>query len=76
MTGSKDDIYKLAKQDFKINALEDTSNPEEFIHSDKLILVDWFGRIRGYYDGTDQKEVSRLQREIQVLLQQADYEKR
>lgn len=76
LTGPKELIYKVAKEDFKINALEDKDNPADFIHSDKLILVDWFGRIRGYYDGTDQKDVNRLQKEIQVLFEQADYEKR
>lgn len=75
LTGSKEEIYQLAKKDFKINALEDANNPEEFIHSDKLILVDWFGRIRGYYDGTNLKEVNRLQKEILVLFEQSDYEK-
>ncbi len=62
LTGSKELIYKVAKDDFKVNALENSNDPNDFIHSDKLILVDWFGRIRGYYDGTSQKEVNRLQK--------------
>jgi protein SCO1/2 len=40
---------------------------ETFIHSEKLILVDKEGYIRGFYDGTDKKDVDRLMLEIKVL---------
>jgi protein SCO1/2 len=36
--------------------------------NDKLVLVDKSGVIRGYYDGTDKKDVDRLILEIRVLL--------
>jgi protein SCO1/2 len=43
-------------------------NPDEtFIHSERLVLVDKEGIIRGFYDGTDKKEVDRLLVEIKVL---------
>ncbi len=72
LTGNKDSLYALAKTGFFISALEDKNSPEEFIHSEKLILVDKEGRIRGYYDGTSKKEVDKLITETAILLN--DYE--
>ena len=76
MTGEKNKIYDLAQKGYFISALEDSnySDADRFIHSDKLILVDKDRIIRGYYNGTDEKDVDRLILEISVLLD--GYEKR
>ncbi|MFM6942103.1 MAG: SCO family protein [Aquirufa sp.] len=74
LTGEKKSIYPLALKGFHV-PLADASeydaaikNPDEtFIHSERLILVDKEGIIRGFYDGTDKKEVDRLLVEIKVL---------
>lgn len=68
-TGRKDSIYNLAQKGFFITAMEDKAHPVDFIHSDKLVLVDKRGWIRGYYNGTDLKEVDKLMTEIRVLQQ-------
>ncbi len=67
VTGPKDSIYALAQKGYFITAMEDTAHPVDFIHSDKLILVDKNGWIRGYYNGTDLKDVDKLITEIKVL---------
>jgi protein SCO1/2 len=67
VTGPKNSIYALAQKGYFITAMEDTAHPLDFIHSDKLVLVDKQGWIRGYYNGTDQKEVDKLITEIKVL---------
>jgi len=67
LTGPKDYVYNLAKEGFKMNALEDTVNVGEFIHSDKFLLIDKIGVIRGIYNGTEQKDVDRLITEIKIL---------
>jgi protein SCO1/2 len=67
VTGAKDSIYTLAQKGYFITAMEDTAHPVDFIHSDKLVLVDKQGWIRGYYNGTDRKEVNKLITEIKVL---------
>ena len=67
VTGEKQKIYDLARNGFFLAAVQDTRSPEEFNHSEQLVLVDRDKRIRGYYDGTDDMEVSRLMDEIQVL---------
>jgi protein SCO1/2 len=74
LTGEKKTIYPLILKGFHV-PLADASeydaaikNPDEtFIHSERLVLVDKAGVIRGFYDGTDKKEVDRLIVEIKVL---------
>ena len=74
LTGEKKIIYPLILMGYHV-PLADASeydqaikNPDEtFIHSERLVLVDKEGIIRGFYDGTDKKEVDRLLVEIKVL---------
>jgi protein SCO1/2 len=66
LTGDTNTIYDLARKGFLVNALR--VNKEEFIYSDKLILIDQSKRIRGYYTGASTDEVNRLDDEIKVLI--------
>ncbi|MBI4945803.1 MAG: SCO family protein [Bacteroidetes bacterium] len=68
LTGDKKKIYDLARTGFMIPVEKGDGGPEDFIHSDQLVLVDKDKRIRGYYDGTNDKEVDNLMNEIKVLL--------
>jgi len=67
LTGNKKVIYDLAKNDYLVNALEDDGTPEGFLHSELLLLIDWQGRIRGVYDGTDKVQVTKLISDIKLL---------
>jgi protein SCO1/2 len=67
LTGDKKSIYDLARNDYYIVASEGNGGPEDFVHSEKVVLVDKEKHIRGYYDGTDPLEIDRLIDEIQVL---------
>jgi protein SCO1/2 len=74
LTGAKKVIYPLILKGFHV-PLADASEydaaiktPDEtFIHSERLVLVDKQGVIRGFYNGTDKKEVDRMIMEIKVL---------
>lgn len=75
LTGTKSQIYPLAIKGYFIPVADASEydkavkTPDEtFIHSEKLILVDKEGHIRGFYDGTDKKDVDRLILEIRVLV--------
>lgn len=72
LTGSKADIYDLAMHGYYLPAVDagvKEGKPDEtFIHSEKLVLVDKEGIVRGFYDGTDKEDVDRLVLEIRVLL--------
>lgn len=74
LTGSKSIIYKLAKESFKVTALDDKEAvTPEFSHTNVFTLVDREGRIRGYYHGNDREEVDKLILEMQIL--QYEYKK-
>jgi protein SCO1/2 len=51
-----------------VNAVQ--TGKDDFIYSDKLMLIDQHKRIRGYYSGTSATDVTRLNDEIKVLVQE------
>jgi protein SCO1/2 len=67
LTGDKSEIYKLARNSFMIVATDGDGGPDDFIHSEKLVLLDKQKRIRGYYDGTSEKETDQLIHDIKRL---------
>ena len=67
LTGDKKQIYLLARNGFKVVATEGDGDAGDFIHTEKFILLDRQQRIRGYYDGTSDKDVSKLIRDIKKL---------
>jgi protein SCO1/2 len=66
LTGDTTTIYPLARTGFLVNAVK--AGNDDFIYSDKIILIDSEKRIRGYYTGTVSDEFDRLDNEIKVLL--------
>lgn len=66
LTGDSKDIYRLARKGFYISSFYD-QNEDDFVHSEKVILVDKDKVIRGYFDATDEEEIDRLKTEIKVL---------
>lgn len=68
LTGDKKEIYKLARNGFMVVATNGDGGPDDFIHSDKLVLIDTQKRIRGYYDGTNDKDVNNLIHDIKKLM--------
>jgi len=67
VTGVKDSIYKIAQTSYFATALEDTTEPDGFIHSGAFLLIDKEGRIRGKYDGTKEEDVNRMIADIKRL---------
>jgi protein SCO1/2 len=67
LTGDKKEIYRLARNSFIVVATDGDGGAEDFIHSEKLVLIDKQKRIRGYYDGTSDKEVGQLIIDIKKL---------
>lgn len=68
LTGPKKEIYRLARKSyFAVIDSGGTGGPEDFIHTENFVLVDPKKRIRGYYDGTSQKDVTRLLKDYRIL---------
>ena len=68
VTGAKRDLYRYARKELKLVASDGDGGPADFIHSDRLVLIDQQNYIRGYYDGTEPSEVKQLIRDIDKLL--------
>ncbi len=65
LTGERDALYELIGKGFLLSVSE--RSPEEagdsgelITHSDRFVLVDRQGRIRGYYHGLEEDDVDRL----------------
>lgn len=74
LTGDKKDLYKLARRSFFVLKPAEAQNQgdvgSDFIHTNYFVLVDTQKRIRGYYDGTNSKEVDKLIADIQKLMEE------
>lgn len=67
VTGAKKQIYNLARKSYFAVLDEGDGGDQDFIHTEQFVLVDSKRRIRGYYDGTDSKEVARIIEDIAIL---------
>ncbi|GAB3018043.1 SCO family protein [Cyclobacterium sediminis] len=68
LNGPEEETYDLARCGFIIPSVSGGAVPENFVHSDKFVLVDELGRIRGYYSGTKREGVDQLILETKILL--------
>jgi protein SCO1/2 len=68
LTGNKKDLYAIARNGYLVTAVQGDGGPNDFIHSEKLVLIDKEKRIRGFYDGTNDAAIEQLKKDIQLLL--------
>ena len=69
LTGDKSKIYSLARKSFLVVKENGESNSHDMIHTENFVLVDREKRIRGFYDGTDDKDMQVLKKDIEILLE-------
>ena len=70
LTGDMEKIEQLAESGLRL-AVESEATEDQgmaILHSDRFVLVDRKGEIRGYYDGLEPADVDRLIRHARVLL--------
>lgn len=70
LTGSKEEIYKLARTSYFADEGfgKTLTSMEDFLHTEKIILIDRKRRIRGVYNGTLPLEIKRMIADIQSIL--------
>ena len=73
VTGDKKALYDIARTSYLLDASQGDGGPDDFIHTQNFALIDKDKRIRGYYDGTDTSDVSRLIKDIELLLGEYHY---
>jgi len=68
VTGDKKAIYDIARQGYFVTATKGDGGPDDFLHSEMLILIDKERKIRGFYDGTSTVAVNDLIGDIRALI--------
>jgi len=69
-TGKKQHIYELARKSYFAVLDEGDGGNQDFIHTENFILVDKKRQIRGFYDGTNFDDITRLISDIELLLKE------
>ena len=67
VTGDKKEIYELARKSYLAVKDDGDGGPFDMIHTENFVLIDKERQIRGFYDGTDIKEIERLIEDIKTL---------
>jgi protein SCO1/2 len=75
LTGEKEKIYDLALHEFKANIAQ-TDVDTNFIHTDKLFLLDKDRVVRGWYSGLDSSHLDRLMNDVVLLMMERDKKKK
>lgn len=72
VTGSKDSLYKMARESYLLDNDKNNSQniKEQFIHTQFFAVIDKEGRVRGVYDGLKKDELDKLSRDIKDLLKE------
>lgn len=75
LTGPKKTIYDYALNELKLGLQDGGTVDENFIHTDKFVLIDKTGVVRGYYSGLDQNSLSKLAEDLTLLMLEKDQRK-
>lgn len=73
VTGDKKQLYNMARKGYLLNDENGSGDEDDFIHTQNFALIDKDFHIRGFYDGTDSKEIDRLIQEVKLLMQEYEY---
>ncbi|MBK0381158.1 SCO family protein [Mucilaginibacter segetis] len=72
LQGKKAETYQLGEKNYLIAVKQDDGAAGGYVHQGWFVLVDKQRRIRGYYDGTDEKQVDKLIADIKTLRTETD----
>ncbi len=64
VTGSKQELFDIAMKGYLVPVTKEDTTID---HTQNMILIDPWRRIRGYYDGLNEEDVKKLMDEIKVL---------
>lgn len=75
VTGSKKEIYELARKSYLAVKTSGNGDQYDMIHTENFMLIDSEKRIRGFYDGTDSEAIEQLLEDIETLkkIESRDY---
>jgi protein SCO1/2 len=76
LTGNKKSIYDFAFNELKLGLEDGAGVDTSFIHSQKFVLLDKDYLVRGYYDGLDTTSLSKMAKDIGLLMLEKDKKKK
>ncbi len=72
LTGEKKAIYDFALNELKMGIADGEGADSNFIHTQKMVLLDKEHVVRGYYDGLDSTSLSKLANDIVFIMLEKD----
>ena len=76
LTGDDKKIAKFAFDELKVDKFNETPVDSDFVHPTLFVVLDKDYVVRGYYNGLDTIEVSKLARDIGLLMLEKDKKKK
>ena len=69
-TGSREDLFRLIREGFQlmVDDSQQAAEGDPIVHSNRFVLVDQEGRIRGYYNAFDPAALAQLPGDLESLL--------
>ena len=67
VTGDKKQIYELARKSYLAVKTDGNGDEYDMIHTENFMLIDKKRQIRGFYDGTNQDDITRLLEDLNRL---------
>lgn len=72
LTGSKKEIYDFALNELKMGLVDGEGVDSNFIHTQKMVLLDKDHVVRGYYNGLDSVDLRKLANDIVFIMLEKD----
>jgi protein SCO1/2 len=72
LTGSKKEIYDFSLKELKLGQADGEGIDSNFIHTQKIVLLDKERVVRGYYNGLDSVDVSKLANDMVFIMLEKD----
>jgi protein SCO1 len=72
LTGPKKEIYDFALNELKMGMVDGEGVDSNFIHTQKMVLMDKDHVVRGYYNGLDSTDLSKLANDIVFIMLEKD----
>ena len=76
LTGSKDSIYNFAFEQLKVQKFSNEPIDSNFVHTNRFVLLDRNLVVRGYYNGLEESSISKLARDIGIIMLEKDHTKK
>ncbi len=76
LTGNRDSIANFAFAELKVDKFSGEPVDSDFVHTNRFVVIDKDYVVRGYYNGLDSASMTKLARDIGLLMLEKDVNKK